>query len=140
MRRVETIALALLLTVGCGPAEEQPAPAPPGSANFPAPAQAGSVPDFHSYVLGDLPAAGPVERDPFVDRRDVEPAPAPTPVRRPEPAPALRGVVRSEGRLVALLDTGSGGLGDRVDGWEITAIDARGVTLKRGDRTVRRTL
>ncbi len=134
------VAALVGLGLGCSSGEE-PDPAPRPASEPVARADPAPVPDFRSYVLGDLPAPSTVDRDPFVDRDEPESAPAPrvhTP--RPVPAPSLRGIVRSQGRLVALLDGGSAGVGDHVGGWRVKAIDARSVTLERGRRVVRREL
>ncbi len=134
------VAALVGLGLGCSSGEEGD-PAPPPASEPAVRAEPGPVPDFRSYVLGDLPAPSSVDRDPFVDGVEPESAPAPR-VRapRPVPAPSLRGIVRSQGRLVALLDGGSAGVGDHVGGWRVKAIDARSVTLERGRRVVRREL
>jgi len=134
------LTILLLLVAGCSSDGRTPPP-PPASSAEATKADPTPVPDFHSYVLGELPAPNAVERDPFVDRTEPDPPPAPgVRTARPVPAPSLRGIVRSEGRLVALFDGGSAGVDDTVGGWRVTAIDARSVTLERGRRIVRRTL
>ena len=94
------------------------------------------ITDFDRYMLGDLPGPGTLARDPFSDtRRPTVRAP-----RSAAPAPDLRGIVRADGRLVALFDRGTAGQGESVAGWTVHSIDERSVTLQRNGRTVRRSL
>ena len=80
------------------------------------------------------------------NRRPVEPprkiAAAPvSAVQRPPEPPALTlvGVVKSEGRTIALIKRQSGQNlraeeGDSIDGWTVKQIDVQGVVLSHGDR------
>lgn len=100
------------------------------------------VPEFEEYMLGDLPSPRAPGRDPFTDVREEAPAPAPRRISPAPPpaAPSLRGIVRSEGRLVALFDGGAAGRGETVSGWRVVEIDVRSVLITRGERRVRRSL
>jgi len=81
------------------------------------------------------------------NRRPVEPprtvAAAPvSAVQRPPEPPALTlvGVVKSEGRTIALIKRNQTGQnlraeeGDSIDGWTVKQIDVQGVVLSHGDR------
>lgn len=146
MKRAESTRLGLLVALallGCGdapPADDSPSAARDGA---PAQAQVAPVTDFQEYMLGDLPAPGTLSRDPFDEQGRPQAAPPAPTLRKgptPRPAPQLRGIIRSRGRLVALFDHGSGGLGEDVRGWTVSSIDERTVTLQRNGRTVRRSL
>lgn len=141
MRRTDPLGwIGLALALGLFACADDPAP--PAETGAAVERTRGTVPvepitDFDRYMLGDLPGPGALARDPFDDAR--RPA-VDTPRATSFPAPALRGIVRADGRLVALFDRGSAGQGETVAGWSVRSIDQRSVTLQRNGRTVRRSL
>ena len=145
MRRADLVLVlaGAIVVAGCGGEDRAVRREATGAASTATPPPAETVPetDFERYMLGDLPGPGTLVRDPFGENRPPEvvvPEAAPRPRRIP--APSLRGIIRSNGRFVALFDRGTAGEGETVRGWTVHAIDERSVTLQRRGRTVRRTL
>lgn len=105
-------------------------------------ANANALPEFQRYMLGDLPSPGPAGRDPFGGRSSIEAPVLPAAPASPSApsAPNLRGIVRSQGRLVALFDRGSASTGETISGWRVVEITARAVVLERASRRVSRSL
>ncbi len=134
------------LVTGCSKDQSDPAAGRPDRPTI-APdgvleANANALPEFQRYMLGDLPSPGPTGRDPFGGRSAIE---APLPLAAPSSpsapsAPNLRGIVRSQGRLVALFDRGSASTGETVSGWRVVEITARAVVLERASHRVSRSL
>lgn len=135
--------MVALAGAGCARDRAEPAsqaqPNVAGSASAALEADAAAIPDFRRYMLGDLPTTPDATRDPFGLRKSAA-APsevmAPT-TPAPRPAPALRGIVRSQGRLVAMFDGGSASAGDAVAGWRVIEVDERSVVIERGSRRLR---
>lgn len=102
-------------------------------------ADASAVPDFRRYMLGDLPTTGTAARDPFGARARVESSVTPPAKVAPvqQPTPSLRGIVRSQGQLVALFDRGSAVTGDSVAGWRVVEIEPRAVVIEKDSRRLR---
>jgi hypothetical protein len=129
--------LATLLLGLAGCSAEEPSPAPPSRPPV-VQAEAAPLPDFRSFVVGDLQEPEPAGRDPFSEAKSPPPAVANSaPRHRAKPRLELRGIVERDGQSVALFDRGSVRVGERIAGWTVERIDERTVLMRRGDRRQR---
>lgn len=150
----------VLLAVGCAsppaeppvasaPVEVLPTAAEPAPAASPAPAAASPRVEIPRTVAARDPFASPLDRGPAVEEPPAR-IPAEEPARvlhRPQPRPAqtmpdveLTGILLSPAGNRALVREAGGthvvGVGDRVDGFRVTAIEAARITLDDGTRRV----
>lgn len=136
------LTLVLLGSAGCG--EERTPPTPDPQAGAPAvQAQLAPVPDFHDYVVGNLPTPIGSARDPFGANAPTPRKVAPTRTRTPSTPTAdlrLQGILRKDGRLVAFLGRTIVAPGDLIEGWTVVEIDERSVLLERNGKQRRLSL
>jgi hypothetical protein len=135
------LTLALIGLGGCGGAQTPPPDAPTGTP--PAQAQLAPVPDFHDYVVGNLPKPASSARDPFGANASEPRQVAPTRTRTPSTPNVdlrLQGILRKDGRLVAFLGRTIVAPGDLIEGWTVVEIDERSVLLERNGKQRRLSL